>query len=244
MHPEAVSRAVRYAVDRGVDHLAALPDLQLPGLLLSGFAAFFVYAFTAFVKPWRAKDPKSWFFVGVGAFNLVRKATYERVGGHRRIALRPDDDMKLGKILKRGGGRADVVRGGRGMLSVEWYHSLGEMVRGFEKNAFAGVEYSVILSVSAGILQLSGGVLPVVLAPFATGMTQAFLLAQIAMSVVTMGLVAREIRVPIAVALIYPVLASLLTFILWRTMFVNLAHGGLRWRGTFYSLKRLKANRV
>jgi len=32
--------------------------------------------------------------------------------------------------------------------------------------------------------------------------------------------------------------------ILLRTMILNLVQGGIRWRGTFYSLKELKANRI
>jgi hypothetical protein len=33
-------------------------------------------------------------------------------------------------------------------------------------------------------------------------------------------------------------------YILLRTMLLNLIQGGIRWRGTFYSLKELKGNRV
>ena len=243
MDPETVSRAIRHAAERNLDHLAALPDLELPGLILKGFATFFIYSFSVYVKPWKVRDPKSRFFVGVGAFNLVRRSVYEQVGGHRPIALRPDDDLKLGKILKRGGARPDVVSGS-GAIQVEWYRSVAEMIGGLEKNAFASIEYNVLVSLAGGILQLAGAALPVVLVFLTTGLTQALLLAQIGVSVVMFSLLAREIRVPATVALLYPIAAVLFVFILWRTMVVNLAQGGLRWRGTFYPLKQLKANRV
>ena len=42
----------------------------------------------------------------------------------------------------------------------------------------------------------------------------------------------------------YPLTAALFVFILLRTMLLNIRQGGIRWRGTFYSLKELKANRV
>jgi hypothetical protein len=42
----------------------------------------------------------------------------------------------------------------------------------------------------------------------------------------------------------YPVTTALFIFILLRTMLLNLIQGGIYWRGTFYSLKELKANRV
>ena len=42
----------------------------------------------------------------------------------------------------------------------------------------------------------------------------------------------------------YPITTALFIYILVRTMLLNLIQGGMYWRGTFYSLKELKANRV
>ncbi len=243
MSPDAVSRAVRYARDNGIDHLAVLPDVRLPGLLLSAFVVHFFYSFVVFTKPWRARDPKSWFFVGVGAFNLVRRPAYDAVEGHRRLALRPDDDMKLGKVLKRAGYRQDLLLGFQ-LLSVEWYHSLGELVRGLEKNMFAGVDYRISLSIAGGLTQLMLGVAPLAAVPFVSGPSRLVLAAQILFSATIFTIMAARARVPRAAGLLYPVASLLFVAILWRTMILNLAHGGLQWRGTFYPLRQLKANRV
>jgi len=243
MDPTVVSRAVRFCEERGVDHLAIAPALLLPGLLLQGFGVFFLWSFLLFAKPWKARDPKSWFHVGVGAFNLVRGSAYRAVGGHRPIRLRPDDDLKLGKILKRGGFRQDALSG-QGLLRVEWYHSLGEMIPAFEKNMFAGVEYSVLLSLAGGLVQLAAGVVPVAALPFTTGTTQMLLAVQVGLSLVIFARLARSIDTRPAVALIYPVVVLLFVYILWRTMVVNLVSGGIQWRGTFYPLRDLKGNRI
>jgi cellulose synthase/poly-beta-1,6-N-acetylglucosamine synthase-like glycosyltransferase len=243
MAPEVVSRAVRYARDRGVDHLAALPDVTLPGLLLSAFVVHFFYSFVVFTKPWRARDPKSWFFVGVGAFNLVRRQAYQAVDGHRRLALRPDDDIKLGKVLKHAGFRQDLLLGFE-VMSVEWYHSLGEMVRGLEKNMFAGVDYQIWLSVAGGLAQLMMAVVPLVALPFVGGAARMVLAAQVMLAAALFWVMAGKARVPRLAGLLYPVASLLFVAILWRTMILNLAHGGLQWRGTFYPLRELKANRV
>jgi hypothetical protein len=42
----------------------------------------------------------------------------------------------------------------------------------------------------------------------------------------------------------YPLTSALFVYILLRTMLLNLIQGGIYWRGTFYTLKELKANRV
>ncbi len=243
MDPTAVGRAIRFCEDRGVDHLAIAPNLILPGLLLEGFGVFFLWSFLLFAKPWKARNPGSWFHVGVGAFNLVRRSAYRAVGGHQPIRLRPDDDLKLGKILKQAGFRQDALSG-QGLLSVEWYHSLREMIPAFEKNMFAGVEYSVLLSLTGGLVQLAAGVIPIMTLPFVAGPTRWLLAAQVALSLGVFAKLARSIEVRPAVALIYPVVVVLFVYILWRTMVVNLASGGIQWRGTFYSLRELKANRI
>ena len=243
MDPTTLGRAVRFCDERGVDHLAILPSLTLPGLWLEGFGVFFLWALLLFAKPWKARNPTSWFHVGVGAFNLVRRSAYVAVDGHRPIRLRPDDDMKLGKILKRAGCRQEALIG-HGLLDVEWYHSLREMIVAFEKNAFAGIEYSILLSVVGGLVQLAVGVIPIVALPFTTGTTQLLLAVQVGVSLAIFAKLARSIDARPVVALIYPLEALLFVYILWRTMVVNLASGGIQWRGTFYSLRELKANRI
>ena len=243
MDPSTFSRAIRFCAERGVDHLAIAPKLILPGLLLEGFGVFFLWSFILFAKPWKARDPNSWFHVGIGAFNLVRRTAYDTVDGHRPIRLRPDDDLKLGKLLKRAGFRQDALSG-QGLLSVEWYHSLGEMILAFEKNMFAGVEYSVVLSLAGGLLQLAAGVVPIVALGFTVGTTQLLLAAQVALGMAIFAKLARSIDSRPVVALIYPIVVLLFVYILWRTMLVNLVSGGIRWRGTFYPLRELKANRI
>ena len=117
--------------------------MRVPGLALNAFMAAFGVFFSLYSRPWKARDPRSRAHIGVGAFNLIRAAAYRAIGGHRAIAMRPDDDMKLGKVVKKHGFRQDVVSG-RGLIVVEWYASLRELVDGLMKNAFAGVDYSLV----------------------------------------------------------------------------------------------------
>jgi hypothetical protein len=42
----------------------------------------------------------------------------------------------------------------------------------------------------------------------------------------------------------YPLATALFVVIMIRTMILNLLQGGIYWRGTFYSLKELKTNKV
>ena len=69
--------------------------------------------------------------------------------------------MKLGKVLKDAGFQPDFVIASE-HLAVEWYTSVGELIRGLEKNTFAGADYRCSM-VLVGVAMLVGGyVLPYV----------------------------------------------------------------------------------
>ena len=103
MDRQALRRAMAYALREQADHVAASPEPVMPSLVLQAFVVLFVDLFAVFTRPWKVADPKSTAFIGIGAFNLVRADVYDAVGTHRTIAMRPDDDLKLGKIIKIAG---------------------------------------------------------------------------------------------------------------------------------------------
>lgn len=243
MAPDAVSRAVAYAERRGFDHVTVLPDTLMPGLMLKGFVCVGIVIFGMALRPWTARNPKSRSFVGVGAFNLVRARAYARAGGHEPIRLRPDDDIKLGKILKRSGARQDAVSG-RGMVSVEWYRTIGETIDGLMKNAFSVVQYNPLLMIAGGIFYLIVGLGPVAALSLGTGSLQFFGGLAVAMQLLVHLAVARQAGLPKRAVMLYPAIYVLFAWILFRALVLNLSQGGIVWRGTFYPLAELRKNRV
>src|SRR5262245_35405542 len=193
--PTALGRAMAYAASRGVDHLAGWPDIIAPTWMLNAFMLTFAIYLFLFVRVWAIRNSRSTAHIGVGAFNLVRAAVYRAVGGHERIRMRPDDDLKLGKIIKLAGHRQDFIDG-RGLLAVEMYQSVGEMVRALEKNAFSGTDYSVPLTVGSSMLSLLLGVWPFLAVLVVTGPARWIYLA-VCLSLWAMALgSARQLRAP------------------------------------------------
>lgn len=241
--PTALRRAMSYALTNRVDHLAATPDARMPTWFLQAFIVTFAIYFSLFVRLWAIRNPRSTAHVGIGAFNLVRTEVFRAVGGFERIRMRPDDDLKLGKIIKLAGFRQDLVNGDE-FLVVHWYSSLGEMIRGLEKNTFAATEYSAWFTLFSGCLSLVNNVWPfvaLVLLPSPTGwINLAICLTLWWMAWST----ARAMQAPQSCALAFPVTVLLMTYIQFRTMLLNYYHGGIRWRDTHYSLAELRANKV
>lgn len=243
MAPDVLSRAVNYLQEQGIDHLAATPEARMPSLFLNMFGAAFGLFFGLFTRPWKATDPGSRCHIGIGAFNLVRAEPYRRVGGHEAIALRPDDDLKLGKLLKKSGCRQQLVYG-TGLITVEWYASVRELVLGLEKNVFAGTDYRLWLAAGGVLFHLTASLWPYLALVVTDGPTRAVYLAVVAAISLIVADGARFHGFSPWYALGFPLTAGLFTWIIVRTVTCNLVKGGIVWRGTFYPLSTLRKNRV
>ncbi len=237
--PGALRRGIRLALDSRLDHLAVAPTLLMPGIPLALFATGFALLFAQFTRPWRARDPRSSRHIGIGAFNLVRAEAYRAVGGHHPIRMRPDDDLRLGRILKEAGHRQDFAFGGRDLV-VEWYTSLGEAMRGLEKNTFAGVDYSLPRALVAGNTLGVLGLLPVVTLLFASGLSQMVALVTCLFIMLIFAGSMRGSGGNPLLAPAFPIAVVLILLIAGRATALTLLRGGIRWRDTFYSLDELR----
>lgn len=242
MAPSTLGRAVAHLERHGYDHVAAAPETVMPGLV-NQFTLYFGLMFTLYVRPWAARDPDSDAHVGIGAFNMVRAAAYHAAGGHEAIRLRPDDDLKLGKILKRSGARQDFVAG-RGLISVEWYATWREVRDGLMKNLYAGAEYRtwlVVLGVLAHVLLLA-------LPPFALLWTDGAAwwlnLGCVALYAWVGAAAARGFGTAWWAGVLIPFLALFGAWLMARATWLTLRNDGIDWRGTHYSLAALRANVV
>lgn len=239
---DALRRAVAYARSQSIDHLAAVPRLAEQGHLLGICVNAFSFAFTVGIRPWRIPDPRSWAHGGVGAFNLVRTTTYRKLHGHLPLRLRPDDDIKLGKLMKAGGSSELVL--GDGALSVVWYDSVGAMIRGLTKNAYAGTDYRFWVP-PVGVAAIVAGYLWPVAALFLTAGPAWWCYA--GSVVVMIGLGCDQTRFAGGRwwhGLFLPFGMAVFAYILLRSQAVTHWTGGITWRGTHYPLRDLKANRL
>lgn len=237
--PRAVARAVAYASARNLDHLAVTPELSMPTRGSDLFGGTFVLLFSRFATPWKARNPRSRAHIGIGAFNLVRASAYRSIGGHERVRLRPDDDMRLGKALKEAGFRQDVAYG-TDQVEVEWYGSLGEAVRGLEKNAFAGMGYSApaVLAACAAILLFT--VWPWIALFIVDGTARMLYGASVVIMVFLYVSSSRSSGANPWLAPAIPFAICVFCYTLLRSSALALVRGEIRWRGTAYSLDELR----
>jgi cellulose synthase/poly-beta-1,6-N-acetylglucosamine synthase-like glycosyltransferase len=243
MTPDTVSRAAAYLAREGMDHVTVAPRVIMPGWLLQSFGVTFSIFFSIFTRPWKVRDPRSKHHVGIGAFNLVRAEAYHRMGTHRAIAMRPDDDVKLGKLVKKNGFRSDFVIGAE-HVSVEWYHSLGEVVRGLRKNGFAGVDYRISVVIFATVTHLLFLIWPFAAVWVTGGWTRGLYAFAVGLMLLMYVGAARAQRTPWWHCVMFPFACVLFLVVMWNATIYALVNRGIEWRGTHYPLDELRANKV
>jgi hypothetical protein len=243
MEKSTLGRAMRFFQESGVDHLAALPEVLTPGKILPMFMGGFFVFFCLFIRPWRVRNPKSSAHIGVGAFNLIRTQTYQALGTHKAIAMRPDDDLKLGKLVKKHGFRQEALTA-KDLISVEWYPSIRELVRGLMKNSFAGMEYSLTLMVASTVVTLALFVWPWIGMIVTDGATQWINTTSVLLTLGFYWDTSRFSGARAWHALGFPLVSLFIIYIMWRASLLTLFNDGINWRGTHYSLAELKANKV
>ena len=243
IQPMVLRRAIGYVRERQLDHLTMTPEVSMPSRLLEAFVTLFGTLFSLYFRVWKVSNPNSDAHVGIGASNLVRREAYRQCGMHQAIAMRPDDDVKLGKIIKQHGFSQELVVGSD-QISVPWYASLRELIVGLEKNALAGLDYrfSLVLFGSLGLLVFL--FVPWVAVFLTSGMTRGVYVAILLLLVAIYLRSAIDIRVRCSSVFWYPLALLLFNYILWRATILTYVRRGIRWRDTFYSLAELKANKV
>ncbi len=242
-HPRSLRRAVARAQEEGLDHLTLVPGWKLSGYWLRGIVAFFYMVFLLYQGYYRANLPRYKKGAGVGAFNLIRHSAYRKIGTYQALAQRPDDDLKLGSRVKKLGLRQQMLLG-HDLIFVRWYGSLGALARGFEKNAFATLQYSLPRTAL-----YSGSLMLITIWPFAAplcsrGPVRRLYLgaaaAQLGAFTVTNRIIGWRVFL---LAAAYPIFALLFTGVLLRASLFALVRGGIYWRGTFYSNSLLRRSK-
>lgn len=240
MAPDVIARAVAEARREQVAHLTLVPGLGHPTLPAQAAELAFFLQLTGNVA--KANRDHRMGFVGIGAFNMIRRDVYERIGGHKALRMEVVDDMKLG-ILVRAAGHRTRGRFAAPDLEVQYAMTLGELLRVLEKNAFAILGYSApaAIGIAGALLALIAGALtgPTVGLLLGTWWGFAAFAAFFSMAA-PCAMHARRLGWSPLNALAAPFFLVFGPLAILNSMVRTLHQGGVRWRERFYPLSLLR----
>jgi glycosyltransferase involved in cell wall biosynthesis len=249
--PDTLRRVMTLATgnaDQRLAHLTLITRLEMVGFWERVAITYFGLGFTVGTEAWRTSDPRSSRYVGIGAFQLIRKHVYEKIGGHRHLAMEVVDDMKLGKIVKLGGFRSQLGLASE-HINVHWHAGLRNIVRGTTKNFFAVAGFRVwwVAFHVFGILLMSVFPWTAMIWLLAERIhTAALVFCAIAVAIPLIMHTAIAIRAKISplYGLTHPIGAVLFSWMILRSTAITLWRGGVVWRDTFYPLADLRRGLV
>jgi hypothetical protein len=166
-------------------------------------------------------------------------------GTHYAIRMRPDDDMKLAKLLKRKGFKQDVASG-VGLVRVEWHQSVRGALRGLSKSIFPAVDYRLDQVALTTFVLLPTRVFPFAAVLLTAAVARAFYGPNVALILLIYAYQERY-KGPGAALLhgaLHPLSVSFFVYATLRSTCTILVNGGIEWHGTWYPLEQLKANVV
>jgi cellulose synthase/poly-beta-1,6-N-acetylglucosamine synthase-like glycosyltransferase len=235
----ALRRAVAFAVDKRLDHLTVAPALRSDSVWQEAVTLAFGTSFLQTLRPSRLTKPGSKAFAGIGAFNLVRRELFDLTPGFRWLRLEVLDDVGLGLMIKRAGARSAMAIG-HGLVEVRWYASLRAMVRGLEKNLFAGVgRFSLPRALALTVLLLAAHAGPLLALAHPLDAVRGLGLAALAGVPVFAVAIRAGGGARLRAGLLHPFGGLVLAWALARSALVCWHRGGVTWRGTTYPIETL-----
>ena len=236
--PLAIEKAVQSVVAHKLDHFCMSPNLRSGGLLLDIMQDLFGLGMIQFLRLHHIGESPN-YYVGIGAFNLVRTKLYRFIGGHESIKLEVLDDVMLGKIMVQNGAKPGL-RDGKDLFSIQWYPNWKAMVLGLEKNSFAASKYS-IFRLFIFLTSLFGIFLFPYIGVFIEGGPIQFLfgLSIIIGHITLLGIALRMKHSPWT-TLLLPIGVIMIGFTFVRAAILTKMRGYVRWRDTTYSLDELQ----
>jgi len=238
---DVLRKAVTMCEGRGLDHLTLAPHLECRGFFEQVLHAYFFVLLCIGAQPWLVRTPFRMSYLGMGAFNMVRRAAYDRCGGHAAIRLDVLDDVKLGKLIKLNGLRQDALDANGG-LSVQWQESFFGVIRGLEKNGFAIFDYSLVKLFGYSAIVVLFQLFPYAAVVIWPDLRSSGWLASLLFLHLATALTAQLLGSSSVVSLGLPVAIFALLYTMWRSAYLTLSRQGVCWRDTFYPLSLLREN--
>ncbi len=191
----------------------------------------------------RDEDPRSIAAAANGQFLLIRRAVYDRVGGHRVVRDTVAEDSALAVRVKAHGGRF-ALRNAASLIGVRMYRSLPQLWEGLGKNVtetFGGTRVTIMVVVLGFLAAWTSIALPAALAVALPWPTPP-LLGVAALAVATLASLAlagmhvaaaRYLAIPAGYGLLFPIGYTLAAFLAVEGIIAK-RRGRIAWKGRVY----------
>ena len=161
LEPDAVSSAIGLILEHDAGLVSMLPrarSTSLSSAVMLPMISHAVFGLFPVAAIHRSRNPMV--AVAFGPFVTVTSKAYRAAGGHAAAPTHVVDDVQLSRNVKAAGYRVRLADG-TDLVATRWYTRLGEIWRGFSKNAYGGLGYNPWIGAVVVF-----GLVPLLLIPF------------------------------------------------------------------------------
>jgi chlorobactene glucosyltransferase len=244
--PDLIARAVTALRERGADLLTLLGTQEAEGFwVMVGQSAMFLGLMTLVGNAEAmSKSNNKWKKAANGQFLLMRRNVYDALGGHEAVRMHVAEDIMFARTWTAAGKSVQALVA-PDHISTRMYGSLGELVGGWRKNAWAGSaflwrEYPVLsffLRITVPFVPYLGWIPIIALLLGVAGVVSpwwtVFGAAGYIYETVVLVPIFRQMRFPAYCALIYPLGCVLVSYIFFTAV---LKGGQTEWEGREYTV--------
>jgi glycosyltransferase involved in cell wall biosynthesis len=239
LDPHAVSTVLAWARREGADLASIGSRIEMGSAWERIVMPFYVQMVLTHFRSPHVNRPHSSAAVANGQFLLVRRASYQAVGGHEAIRSQIVEDVALAERF-RALGRKLRFAYGPSLARTRMYRGRGEMFEGLLRTVH-GTRYSTARQIGrlvglVGLFLLPLGLLPlgIVAGSVALVAMGAFLYVALFGKHVAF---ARATGAPAVYGLLYPVAVTYYVRLLWISMQRGAGNGSVGWKGRQYRLR-------
>lgn len=238
-HPHVLKQAVHRVLIRGRDFLSIIPNNETNSVWIKFFFTQSLSMLVLIIGLWTAtRKRQSWEAMGAGAFLLIHRPIYERLGTHAALRWEVVEDIQLSHRARRAGAKTEIALTRTG-CRVPWAPSIRRLFSVTRKNSFAVFRYNwLALILASAIVITFNTVLPLL----TLTVPNQWLIALVTwLSIASIYRIMRPLtEAPIWGFVFHPFLTLLFIAAAWNSAIHTTCAGGIDWRGTFYPLAQLR----
>lgn len=239
-HPTALTSAMYCMQTKNLDVLTLMPGTQFGSFWERAVQPVFFGFIGSLTRFKKVNDKEYPDAMGVGAFIMIKRDVFERIGGYEQVKQEIVEDIALVKCAKKAGASL-MVADGKSVFSIRMYHSLKEIWEGWRKNMFVAMRQSIIRTLYYITVILGFVVTPYLILIYnmmSGGSFQILALAAFLLTVITGTTLCGELRLEKKYVFLFPLGALVMSAVMLNSMIQILFKGRTEWRGRFYQPSR------
>ena len=244
-HPSILRVAMSRALERGVQFLSIVPELEFGSFWERVVLPAFSFLITSIFPLHKVNDPASSRALAAGAFILMKREDLNALGGYARLRNVLIEDVRLADLFKHHGRRI-YLAASRGLFRTRMYSSGREIFEGLSRSAYEGSGFSVPKTLGAMFLANLLAVFPWVALVARILRDLTFGGAAVRDPVLLVALVAcvlaslvylpfiLHFHVPVLYVFTLPLATLFYSCVAVNSTFAGILGGGVRWKGRRY----------